>query len=167
MLASGSRTGFWPCCWAVTKRKKRRLPVAGSCEYNYLWHPSAVWLSNTVSSFRFSVFGFRSSICCSMLSQLSRVLGLRNRGHLPDGAALYIYFLFLLGICCHNDSQLKYHKHSLLRTYVRVYVCVCVCGAAAVAVVNQFPATWYSFLCQTRKVAAWLSVLVSIDDARL
>lgn len=52
-----------------------------------------------------------------------------------------------LGICCRNhvvfDSQVKYHKHSLLRV-----------SRATASVANQFPATWYSFLCQPAR-SSW------------
>lgn len=65
-----------------------------------------------------------------------------------------------LGICCRNhvvfESQVKYHKHSLLRV-----------SRATASVANQFPATWYSFLFSVpaRKVvlellSAWIVVAV-------
>lgn len=52
-----------------------------------------------------------------------------------------------LGICCRNhvvfEPQVKYHKHSLLRV-----------SQATASVANQFPATWYSFLCQPAR-SSW------------
>lgn len=69
-----------------------------------------------------------------------------------------------LGICCRNhvvfESQVKYHKHSLLRV-----------SRATASVANQFPATWYSFLFSVpaRKVvlellSAWIVVAVVVDS---
>lgn len=74
-----------------------------------------------VLDFRFSVFGFLFSmfdldifwmlsqlleyLCCVIGAICQTAAGGGGEPRSDDA----------LGICCHNDSQLKYHKHSLLR----------------------------------------------------
>lgn len=143
-------------CWVY------QLPSSSRRLSDCLWHPSVVAAVDFLTQFRFRA---TASIWLARWLVLCR---LRNRGHLPSSNGWMDRWMVLsaavlgLGICCRNhvvfESQVKYHKHSLLRV-----------SRATASVANQFPATWYSFLFSVpaRKVvlellSAWIVVAVVV-----